>query len=44
MFRGKNCDTFKPFGPWIVTMLDPAELRIVVRHSGTVWEDFSSAD
>ena len=24
MFRGKNCDTFKPFGPWIVTGLDPA--------------------
>ena len=23
MFRGKNCDTFKPFGPWIVTGLDP---------------------
>ena len=23
MFRGKNCDTFKPFGPWIVTDLDP---------------------
>ena len=30
MFRGKNCDTFKPFGPWIVTGLDPAKLRIVV--------------
>jgi 2-keto-4-pentenoate hydratase/2-oxohepta-3-ene-1,7-dioic acid hydratase in catechol pathway len=44
MFRGKNCDTFKPFGPWIVTGLDPAKLRIVVRHNGTVWEDFSSAD
>jgi 2-keto-4-pentenoate hydratase/2-oxohepta-3-ene-1,7-dioic acid hydratase in catechol pathway len=44
MFRGKNCDTFKPFGPWIVTGLDPTALRIVVRHNGTVWEDFSSAD
>ena len=44
MFRGKNCDTFKPFGPWIVTGLDPTKLRIVVRHNGTVWEDFSSAD
>ena len=44
MFRGKNCDTFKPFGPWIATGLDPTRLRIVVRHNGTVWEDFSSAD
>ena len=44
MFRGKNCDTFKPFGPWIVTDLDPAKLRIIVRHNGAVWEDFSSGD
>lgn len=44
MFRGKNCDTFKPFGPWIVTDLDPTQFRIIVRHNGTVWEDFSSAD
>jgi 2-keto-4-pentenoate hydratase/2-oxohepta-3-ene-1,7-dioic acid hydratase in catechol pathway len=44
LFRAKNCDTFKPFGPWIVTGLDPRQLRIVVRHNDTVWEDFSSAD
>ena len=44
MFRGKNCDTFKPFGPWIVTGLDPTQVRIIVRHNGAVWEDFSSAD
>ena len=44
MFRGKNCDTFKPFGPWIVTDLDPTQFHIIVRHNGTVWEDFSSAD
>jgi 2-keto-4-pentenoate hydratase/2-oxohepta-3-ene-1,7-dioic acid hydratase in catechol pathway len=44
LFRAKNCDTFKPFGPWIVTGLDPGKLRIVVRHNGAVWEDFSSAD
>jgi 2-keto-4-pentenoate hydratase/2-oxohepta-3-ene-1,7-dioic acid hydratase in catechol pathway len=34
----------QPFGPWIVTGLDPTKLRIVVRHNGDVWEDFSSAD
>jgi len=44
MFRGKNCDTFKPLGPWIVTDLDPKGFHIVVRHNGDVWEDFSSAD
>jgi 2-keto-4-pentenoate hydratase/2-oxohepta-3-ene-1,7-dioic acid hydratase in catechol pathway len=38
LFRAKNCDTFKPFGPFIVTGLDPAKLRIVVRHNGTVWD------
>jgi 2-keto-4-pentenoate hydratase/2-oxohepta-3-ene-1,7-dioic acid hydratase in catechol pathway len=44
LFRAKNCDTFKPLGPWIVTGLDPTTLRITVRHNGKVWEDFSSAD
>ena len=44
MFRGKNCDTWKPMGPWIVTDLDPKGFRIIVRHNGEVWEDFSSAD
>ena len=42
--RAKNCDTFKPFGPVIVTGLDPTKFRIVVRHNGSVWQDFSSAD
>jgi 2-keto-4-pentenoate hydratase/2-oxohepta-3-ene-1,7-dioic acid hydratase in catechol pathway len=44
LFRAKNCDTFKPLGPWIVTGLDPTKFRVVVRHNGVVWEDFSSAD
>ena len=44
MFRGKNCDTWKPMGPWIVTGLDPKGFQITVRHNGDVWEDFSSAD
>jgi 2-keto-4-pentenoate hydratase/2-oxohepta-3-ene-1,7-dioic acid hydratase in catechol pathway len=43
MFRGKNCDTFKPFGPCIATGLDAKSLRIQVRHNGSVWEDFSPA-
>jgi 2-keto-4-pentenoate hydratase/2-oxohepta-3-ene-1,7-dioic acid hydratase in catechol pathway len=44
MFRGKNCDTFKPLGPWIVTGLDPARFRVVVRHNGQVNEDFTAAE
>ena len=44
MFRGKNCDTFKPLGPWIVTDLPYESLRIVVRHNGTVWQDFTTAE
>ena len=44
MFRGKNCDTFKPLGPWIVTDLDPDKFRITVRHNGEVWQDFHSND
>ena len=42
MFRGKNCDTFKPMGPYIVTDADPTGFHIVVRHNGQVWEDFRS--
>ena len=44
MFRGKNCDTFKPLGPWIVTGLNPNNFHISVRHNGEVWEDFYSRD
>ena len=44
MFRGKNCDTFKPLGPWIVTGLSPDKFHITVRHNGEVWENFHSKD
>ena len=44
MFRGKNCDTFKPLGPWIVTGLNPKNFHITVRHNGEIWEDFYSKD
>ena len=33
-----------PLGPGLLLILDPAQFRIIVRHNGTVWEDFSSAD
>jgi 2-keto-4-pentenoate hydratase/2-oxohepta-3-ene-1,7-dioic acid hydratase in catechol pathway len=33
-WRGKNTDTFKPMGPWIVTGLDPEALRVTIRLNG----------
>ena len=34
LWRGKNTDTFKPMGPWIVTGLDPDQLRVTIRLNG----------
>jgi 2-keto-4-pentenoate hydratase/2-oxohepta-3-ene-1,7-dioic acid hydratase in catechol pathway len=33
-WRGKNADTFKPMGPWIVTGLEPDDLRVTIRLNG----------
>src|SRR5207245_701561 len=33
-WRGKNTDTFKPMGPWIVTGLNPDTLRVTIRLNG----------
>jgi len=33
-WRGKNTDTFKPMGPWIVTDLDPDHLKVTIRLNG----------
>ena len=34
LWRGKNTDTFKPMGPWIVTGLDPDDLHVTIRLNG----------
>jgi 2-keto-4-pentenoate hydratase/2-oxohepta-3-ene-1,7-dioic acid hydratase in catechol pathway len=34
-WRGKNTDTFKPMGPWIVTGLDPDALNVTIRLNGS---------
>ena len=31
-------------GPWIVTDLPPEGFRIIVRHNGGTWQDFSFSD
>ena len=33
-WRGKNTDTFKPMGPWIVTGLDPDDIKVTIRLNG----------
>ena len=43
----KNAPTFLPTGPYLVPAAfagDPADLRITLRHNGTVRQDESSAD
>lgn len=37
--RGKGFDTFCPIGPWVVTDLDPSDLRIQTRLNGVVKQD-----
>lgn len=37
--RGKGFDTFGPLGPWIVTGIDPTNLRIVTSLNGKAVQD-----
>jgi 2-keto-4-pentenoate hydratase/2-oxohepta-3-ene-1,7-dioic acid hydratase in catechol pathway len=44
--RGKSCDTFAPFGPWIVTadeVPNPQALRIRFRLNGETLQDSSTS-
>jgi 2-keto-4-pentenoate hydratase/2-oxohepta-3-ene-1,7-dioic acid hydratase in catechol pathway len=45
--KGKNCETFSPVGPWLVTtgeVPDPQDLRLHLRVNGEVRQDSSTAD
>jgi 2-keto-4-pentenoate hydratase/2-oxohepta-3-ene-1,7-dioic acid hydratase in catechol pathway len=42
LWRAKNCDTFKPMGPFIVPGLDPSNLQIDVRLNGKVVSSYST--
>jgi 2-keto-4-pentenoate hydratase/2-oxohepta-3-ene-1,7-dioic acid hydratase in catechol pathway len=44
MFRAKNCDTFKPMGPWIVTGLDYRKMTTTVRLNGQEVDRFSTSN
>lgn len=37
--RAKGYDTFCPLGPWVETVLDPSDLRIVTRVNGDIRQD-----
>ena len=41
--RGKGFDTFGPIGPWIVTGIDPTNLKIVTTLNGKVVQDGNTA-
>lgn len=43
-WRSKNADTFKPMGPWIVTGLDPNQMRTTVRLNGEVTDEFDTGN
>jgi 2-keto-4-pentenoate hydratase/2-oxohepta-3-ene-1,7-dioic acid hydratase in catechol pathway len=42
LWRAKNCDTFKPMGPWIVTGLDPASMTTTIRVNGEQKDRFAT--
>ena len=37
--RAKGYDSFCPLGPWVETVLDPSDLRVVTRVNGEVKQD-----
>jgi 2-keto-4-pentenoate hydratase/2-oxohepta-3-ene-1,7-dioic acid hydratase in catechol pathway len=42
LWRAKNCDTFKPMGPWIVTGADLDTMVTTIRINGRVTETFKT--
>ena len=42
LWRAKNCDTFKPMGPWIETEFDLESMRTKVRLNGEECIDFKT--
>jgi len=43
LWRAKNCDTFKPMGPFIATGLDPMALTVGVRVNGRVESEYETS-
>ena len=43
MWRGKNTDTFKPMGPWIVTGLNPDNCHVTIHLNGRLVGEYDVA-
>lgn len=42
LWRAKNCDTFKPMGPFITTGLDPMKLTVGIRVNGKTATEYET--
>jgi len=42
LWRAKNCDTFKPMGPFIATGLDPMKLTVTIKVNGAVAAEYGT--
>lgn len=42
LWRAKNCDSFKPMGPFIATDLDPMKLTVGVKVNGKVVSEYDT--
>lgn len=42
LWRAKNCDTFKPMGPFITTGLDPMKLTVTIKVNGTTASEYGT--
>lgn len=42
--RAKSYDSFCPLGPWVETVLDPSDLKLVTRVNGEVKQDGRTSD
>jgi 2-keto-4-pentenoate hydratase/2-oxohepta-3-ene-1,7-dioic acid hydratase in catechol pathway len=42
LWRAKNCDTFKPMGPYIATGLDPMKQTVAVRVNGVTAAEYDT--
>ncbi|OGA23462.1 MAG: hypothetical protein A3I02_13110 [Betaproteobacteria bacterium RIFCSPLOWO2_02_FULL_67_26] len=42
LWRAKNCDTFKPMGPFIATGLDPMKLTVGIRVNGATATEYDT--
>lgn len=44
LWRAKNCDSFKPMGPFIVTGLDPMKLTISIKVNGRIVSKYDTGN